>query len=140
MNRFIAFISVFSLLFLFVKNADAKVLPQAQRQVGTAKSYIAGFSIFPRLRNDRKALIVSFSNLQSVTSASYSLIYTTNGQQEGAVGGISPQDANTTRELLFGTCSKNDCRYHTNITNARLEVSYISTNGKKYLRRYKIKI
>ncbi len=43
-------------------------------------------------------------------------------------------------ELLFGTCSAGVCRLHSGIKNARLEVSYTSVNGKKYLKKFKIKV
>ncbi|MBI2036551.1 hypothetical protein HYT17_02900 [Candidatus Microgenomates bacterium] len=138
----VALIIIILLIFFYPKNAQAKLLPQAKgKTVGTSvKSSSLSFSTSPRLRADRKALIVYFSNLQNTTSVSYTLTYQTNGQQEGAGGTISSSGSSASRELLFGTCSKNVCRYHTNITNAKLEVRYSSTNGKTYLRRYRIKI
>ena len=143
MKKLVIFTIVVSFLIFFTKSVSAKVLPQAQKGRGTSlvkSSYGTGINVSPKIRDDKKALLVFFSNLQNATSISYSLTYIANGQQEGAVGSVSPSDGNTSRELLFGTCSKNVCRYHTNISNAKLEVSYTSTNGKKYLKRYRIKV
>ena len=133
-------------LFLYFSNttAEAKTLPQAKnsKQTGVVtKTSGSGIGISPRLRADRKALLAYFSNLQNAKSVSYQLAYTTNGQEEGAGGSLTLDGGTTaTRELLFGTCSKNVCRYHTNITNMRFEVNYTLTNGKKYLKRYRIRV
>lgn len=130
-------------LFLFTENAEAKVLPQAQKaggKVTVSKSGAAGIGVSPRLRRDKKALIVNFSNLQNATAVSYLLTYKTSTQNEGARGGINLGSSNTSQELLFGTCSKNVCRYHTGLSNMKLEVSYTTKLGKKYIKRYRIKV
>lgn len=135
------------LLFSFVslnKEVYAKTLPQAKaaQQTGVVKKASgSGIIVSPKLRSDRKALFIYFANLQNAKSVSYTLTYKTNDQEEGAGGTLTLDgSANATRELLFGTCSKNVCRYHTNISDMRLEVSYTLTSGKKFLKRYRIKI
>ena len=119
------------------------MLPQASKatkslSVGRAA---AGIYITPKLRRDRKALIVYFSGLQNATSVSYVLTYKTSVQDEGAMGSLNLDGKSTQSvELLFGTCSKNVCRYHTGIKDAKLEVTYTLKNGKKYVKRYRIKV
>lgn len=144
MNKFSILLIVIFSLFILTKNAEAKVLPQAAKSgkqtAVTKKSTGTGISVSPRLRGDRKALIVNFSNLQNATAVSYLLTYKTSTQEEGAMGGLNLTGSNATQELLFGTCSKNVCRYHTNISNARLEVSYTSKSGNKYIKRFKIRV
>ncbi len=143
MKKFFLLVAFFSLL-LFAENTEAKVLPQAGK--ASAKTVVksstsSGINITPRLRSDRRALIVYFSNLQNAKSVSYSLTYNTSTQPEGAIGSVSTTGpSNTSQELLFGTCSKNVCRYHIGVNNARLEVSYTTQSGKKYLKKYKIKV
>lgn len=136
--------AIFIALLFFLLTTDsahAKLLPQAKKAALTSSGRTSsGFIVTPKLRGDRKALNVYFGNLQNAQSASYTLYYSTNGQQEGAGGTISTSGNSATRELLFGTCSKNVCRYHTNISNMKFEVSYASSTGKKFLRRYRIKI
>lgn len=130
-------------IFLFTKSAEAKVLPQASKatKVTTNKVTTTGINVTPRLRSDRRALIVYFSNLQNAKNVSYMLTYQTSQQEEGARGDIKTTGpSSTSQELLFGTCSKGVCRYHTGIKNAKLEVSYTSQTGKKYIKRYKIKV
>ncbi len=125
------------LIILFAQSAEAKVLPQARGSVQKSTSV----SVYPKLRADRRALIVNFSNLQNVLALSYSLTYKTSTQDEGAIGSLPMGGSSSaTSELLFGTCSKNVCKYHTGIKDAKLEVSYTSKSGKKYLKRYKIKV
>lgn len=131
---FVLFLGVFLILS---KTVEAKLLPQVKS--GTKKA--SGISVSPRLRNDRKALVITFSNLQNANSISYNLIYQTNGQEEGAGGTVRPSGEQVaTRELLFGTCSKNVCRYHANITNMRFEIISDLKSGKKSLKRYRIRI
>ena len=142
MNRFFILFAVVS-LFLFTQTAEAKVLPQAVKSSGVVSknSGGTGINVSPRLRADRKALIVYFSNLQNASAVSYTLTYDTSEQQEGAIGSLTlGKSSSASQELLFGTCSKNVCRYHTGISNVRLEVSYTTKSGKKYLKKYRIKV
>ena len=131
-----------ALIFLTIADiSQAKVLPQAKKGVTASKTSTSGIYVTPKLRGDRRALNVYFSNLQNAAQVSYSLVYDTNSQQEGAMGAINlTGSSNTTQELLFGTCSKNVCRYHSGIKNAKLEISYTLKNGKKYLKKYRIKV
>ncbi|MCL5018995.1 MAG: hypothetical protein M1426_00755 [Patescibacteria group bacterium] len=143
MRKGIAFLVAIFSLFLFAQTAQAKVLPQAK---GAAKKVVTSsgggnIGVYPKLRGDRRALLVSFTNLQNAKAVSYFLTYKTNVQEEGAMGGLNlTGSTGQTSELLFGTCSKNVCRYHTDIRDARLEVSYTLKNGRKYLKKYKIKV
>ena len=142
MNRFLILFAVVS-LFLFTQTAEAKVLPQAVKSSGAVikNSGNTGINVSPKLRADRRALTIYFSNLQNASAVSYTLTYDTNEQQEGAIGSLAlGKSSNASQELLFGTCSKNVCRYHSGISNMRLEVSYTSKLGKKYIKRYKIKV
>lgn len=132
-----ALLAVFLLLLLAPQALGKKVLPHKR---GGQKAS-AGVSVSAKLRSDRRALVVSFANIQTAQSVSYTLLYKTNGQDEGAVGSVSPSEGNrATRELLFGTCSKNVCRYHPNITNAKFEVVAKLKSGKTQTRRYRIRI
>ena len=137
-------IALLTLLIFSAGSVEAKVLPQAGKSAGKpiVRSTGTTIGVYPRLRADRKAVIVNFTNLQNAKSVAYSLIYTHGaGQQEGAGGGLNLTGKTTdTAELLFGTCSGGVCRYHSNIKDARLEVSYTSVTGKKYLKKFKIKI
>lgn len=131
------------LSFLLTTNiAYAKVLPQAKK-TGPTKAVvkISGITVSPKLRSDRRALNVNFGNLQNASSVSYSLTYNTSTQQEGAMGALSLNGVlNQSQELLFGTCSKNVCTYHKGIKDAKLDISYTLKSGKKYLRKFKIKV
>lgn len=135
-------VSIFVFSIFIQEVSAAKVLPQSKSNTKTVvkKSQGSGISVAPKLRRDRQALIVNFGNLQNAQSVSYMLVYKTNGQSEGAGGSVKPSEGNATRELLFGTCSKNVCRYHPNITNMSFEVTTKLTSGKKLIKRYKIKV
>lgn len=143
MYKFIAPL-VIVLFLLVVPTVEAKVLPQAGKAAPkqlSAKSTGSTIGVSVRMRPDRRGLNVNFSNLQNASNVSYQLIYSHDGQQEGAMGGLTLNGQSSDKaELLFATCSNNVCRYHSNIKDARLEVSYTSKNGKKYLKKYKIKV
>lgn len=135
-------LAFFSFL-IFTKSIEAKVLPQAKKSGKTAvvKSSGSTIGVSPRMRGDRRALIVNFSNLQNASSVSYFLTYKQSGQQEGARGTLNLSGGfSQSAELLFGTCSKQVCRYHSGIKDAKLEVNYTSKSGKKYLKRYRIRV
>lgn len=142
MQKFFISLILLFLVFLFTKEAEAKVLPQAAKSATVSKNSVgSGINVSPKLRADRRALTVYFSNLQNAKSVSYALTYNTSTQPEGALGSLNLNGlSSTSQELLFGTCSKNVCRYHTGVNNARLEVSYTTQSGKKYLKRYKIRV
>lgn len=144
MKKFLVLILLLFTFFIVTEDTQAKVLPQSIKS--TVKQTISAqtgtsIGVSARLRGDRRALIVSFSSLQNASAVSYSLRYKTNGQEEGAMGALNLTGSSTdTTELLFGTCSKNVCRYHTNITEAKLEVTYTNKAGKRYLKRFRIKV
>jgi len=120
--------------FVFTGVVEAKLLPRFTK---TNKILV----ISPKLRRDRLALILTLSNLQKVNNITYTLMYQTNGKDEGVSGTIdSSAGPSATRELLFGTCSAGVCRYHPNITDMKLEIVSELPNGKQTLKRYRIKV
>ncbi len=143
MRKILVFIFiVFSLTFV-PKNIFAKVLPQAAKlgKTTVAKTAGSGINVAVNLRSDRRAVNVNFSNLQNAKSVSYALTYQTSDQEEGAMGAINYGSSSTAfQELLLGTCSKGVCRYHTGVKNVKLEVTYTTKEGKKYIKKYRIKV
>ena len=126
-------------LFLFASSVEAKLLP---RFSSPARSSGGGGSLVvsPKLRGDRRALNVYFGNLSKARSVSYILTYRGNDSDQGAMGSVDVASGNTTRELLFGTCSTSVCTYHQGISNMRLEVTIELTSGKKIVKRYRVKV
>ena len=101
----------------------------------------SGVGTSVRLRSDRKALLVYFSNVSKAKSVSYVLMYQTNGKEEGVGGSIDSAAGNSAQRVLdFGTCSAGVCRYHSNITQMTFEVTIDLPNGKKTLRRFRIRV
>lgn len=145
MNKLVFLIAILISFSFFTFDAQAKTLPQVKKTVQKSQSSAKSATgstilVSPKLRADRRALIVYFSNLQNASSVSYSLTYKTSEQEEGVMGSLGLNGSNDRAELLFGTCSKNVCRYHTGVGDVKFEVSYTSKSGKKYLKRYKIKV
>jgi hypothetical protein len=124
-----------------VPTVEAKTLPQTKGASVSKAVASSGIGVYPRLRSDRRALNINFSNLGNAKQVAYMLTYNTQAQNEAAMGGLNLNGSSSQSvELLFGTCSKNVCRYHSGIKDARLEVSYTNLSGKKYLKKYRIKV
>ena len=142
MKKIILLITI-GLVFVFSGAVEAKLLPrfQGSGNVGSKQTVsYSGLIISPKIRSDRQALIVTFSNLQKVTNVTYTLTYQTNGEDQGVSGTLdSSSGSSVTRDLLFGTCS-DVCRYHQNISNMKLEVVSLLSNGRQTMKRYKVKI
>ena len=128
--------------FFFTRGVEAKLLPRfsnTSKSVGQ-RVVSSGLVVSPKLRFDRQALILTISNLHKVKNVTYTLMYQTNGVDQGAQGTLdSSSGQSVLRELLFGTCS-DVCRYHSNITGMKLEIVSELPNGRQTLRRYRIKV
>lgn len=132
------------LLFIFLSNPQpilaAKKLLYKPVAATAPKSNAISYSS-ARFRGDRKAVILTIQNLSKLKNADYTLLYTANNIDQGVQGSVIPQgDEIINRELLFGTCSKNVCTYHTNIKNMILTVNAQTKDGKTFVKRYKIKV
>lgn len=139
MKRLVIILFVF---FFFTGPVSAKVLPRFQNTKSAIKKPVSsGVAVSVKLRADRKALYIYFNNLRSAKNVTYTLVYQTNGKDEGVSGSIDSSAGNSPmRELLFGTCSSGVCRYHSRITSMKLEVITALPSGKKTLRRFRIKV
>ncbi len=129
------------LFFLAYQTADAKVLPRfsSAKKKSVAPAATNQF-VSAKLRADRKALLVTFSNLQLAQSVEYILTYNANGVDQGVTGTIDLSAGNSaTRTLLFGTESKGVYTYHTNIKNMKYLVTIQTKSGKKVIKKYTVK-
>ena len=77
-------------------------------------------------------------NMNQAESVTYNLTYTADNILQGVQGSHNPQDGNTQKELVFGTCSGNDCAYHQNITDMIFELVVKLTDGKTLTKKYQI--
>lgn len=138
-NKFQAFLSLIFLSFFLL-------LPQpveAKKRIGVAAAPVKAnwkIVISPKIRSDRKALIITYSNLQNVASFTYQLTYEAEGVDQGVYSTVTPLGENSTvRELLFGTCSGSVCRYHPGIQNMKFVVNTVYKNGQRAVKRYRVK-
>ena len=134
---------VFLLIFAFLSFTETTLALKARTKRGGSGggSYLlsnrVGYSV--RFNSTRTGLIISFSGLTNANSVNYSLSYETNGISQGAMGTITnPEVSVDTRELLFGTCSGGVCRYHQNITNAKLVITSKLKSGYTTRKTYRI--
>lgn len=136
------FVAAYLTIFYPGKVFAGKILPRFKQTYTTnTKAVTSGVGIRPSLRGDRRALNVYFSNLSKVKSVSYMLIYQANGVDKGAGGTIDVTKGDSiNRELIFGTESSGVYRYDEGIANMKLEVTTELLNGKKTLKRFRIKV
>jgi len=141
MKRISIIASTLFLVFVLALPVEARVLPRfqdAKKNIGRVPS---GAYVTARLRSDRQALLVTFGNLQKLNNMTYTLMYQTNGVDQGVSGSLDSSAGNSvTRELLFGTCSSGVCRYHGNISNMKLEAISELPNGKRVIKRLRIRV
>lgn len=120
-----------------------RVLPRfsSKKSTSVGSGVYSSVGISVRLRSDRRAINVYFSNLSKAKGLTYTFIYQTNGKDEGVSGSVdSSQGDSAARELLFGTCSNGVCVYHQNLSNMRLEVMTELLSGKKTIKRFRVRI
>lgn len=142
MKATLLLVTAFSFLAL-ATTADAKLLPRYNSTAPaktTTKSVGNTVGISPKFMSGKTGLKVSFSNVGAATSISYMLSYDANGKAEGIAGSVRPAEGNTSRDLLFGTCSSGKCVYHKNIKNCVLTVTAQLKNGKKQVKKFNVKV
>lgn len=119
--------------------AKPRVWKTTQKTTVTSSATQPTYSV--KLRADRRALNITFNNVNTANSVTYELIYLSNDLDKGVFGSILPKEGNyATRSLLFGTCSKNVCTYHPNITNMQFKITAKLKNGKTLIKKYKVKV
>ena len=135
-------IAIFLLTVVFGA-AVTPVLAAKPRVRSSAKSYVAsstsGYSK-AKLSRATNSVVVTFMNLGSVSRVTYTLSYTANGVEQGAMGSITPAGTTDSRDLYFGTCSHGVCTPHRGIQNATLIIETQLKSGKVNVKRYRIKI
>jgi len=136
--RFICFLAIFTFAWIVTKQ-EALAKKKIVFSSGSATT-TGSFTISPRLRKDRRALLVTFSNLNLVNSFTYELTYLGSGIDQGVFGNVTPKgETSTSRELLFGTCSHGVCRFHTGITDMKFKVTATLKNGQTIVKKYRVK-
>ncbi|OGY08091.1 MAG: hypothetical protein A2782_03700 [Candidatus Blackburnbacteria bacterium RIFCSPHIGHO2_01_FULL_43_15b] len=120
-SALIFFLLLFS-FFLLVQPSVAQAEPSTKSKSPTVSASVA---------KNRKSAYVTFSNLTSVKTVRYMFTYDSKGGPQGASGTIRLKSRTKTlsRRLLFGTCSKNVCTYHKNVTNIKLSVDFTLKSG-----------
>ncbi len=76
--------------------------------------------LFPR--RDGNALILDLKRTSSYESISYELAYMAEGVDRGVMGEVNTKEkkGEYEQEILFGTCSKNVCKYDKGVENGTL--------------------
>jgi|SRR3989344_3416675 len=136
------FIVVVISFLTLATTADAKLLPRYNTTPAKTTSKATGntISVSPKFMSGKTGLKVQFSNVGAANSISYVLSYESSGKQEGIAGSVRPAEGNTSRDLLFGTCSSGKCVYHKNIKNCVLTVTAQLKNGKKQVKKFNVKV
>lgn len=100
----------------------------------------SGYGIKVKFMPSRLGIVATFSNMNSVSKISYIFSYTSRGVMQGASGTINTSEVNTSREIIFGTCSHGVCRYDSGISNAQFVVTTTLQNGKKIVKTFRLKV
>lgn len=137
MKILIILLLAFSLFAFPVEAAKPRVRTSGTKSTGTVAT---GYSK-AKLSRGTNSVVVTFINLGNVSRVTYTLSYTANGIDQGAVGSLAPSGSSTdARDLYFGTCSHGVCTPHRGIQNATLIIETQLTSGRTNTKRYKIRI
>jgi len=132
---------IFAFLAVFIFPSEVLAAkPRLSRGAGGAISIGGGYSSSAKFKANRLGIILSLYGLKYTDSVSYELTYTSEGIPQGVISTVQATENNTTREMLFGTCSKNVCRWHTNIKDSKLVVTAKLKSGKTLRKTYRIKV
>lgn len=132
--KFLVLLLIFFLITPVVSAAKSRVRNVKSSVVATGYSKA-------KLSRGTNSVVITFLNLHKISNISYTLSYTANGIEQGAMGSLVPS-GNTTdiRDLYFGTCSHGVCTPHRGIQNAVLLVETKLISGRANMKRYRIKI
>lgn len=119
-----------------VSAAKARVRTATSKSTGSVGT---GYSK-AKLSRSTNSVVVTFINLGSVSKVTYTLSYTANGVEQGAMGSLVPSGSTDTRDLYFGTCSHAVCTPHRGIQNASLLIETKLKSGGTNTKRYRIRI
>lgn len=133
---------VLALFFLSPGDAYArKLLPRAKPATSGASAVTSlGPAVKVKFRPDRLAIVATFSNLSKASSVTYMFSYNTRGTTQGAQGSVNASENNTSREIIFGTCSHGVCRYDYGISGAKFVVTIKLPNGRRTIKTFNLKV
>ena len=140
MRRIISAIFVVFLLLVLPKPSAFAAKKFVPKKSTVKYTSVGGIPAAVSYRPDRLGLNLSFRNFTGLESVYYSFTYNTNGMVQGIGGKVTASNNPTVaRELLFGTCSRGVCRYHYNLSDARLVLTAKYNNGRTATKSYRIK-
>lgn len=138
--KFVVLFLVSLSLAMFAPHAEAakpRVRTTGTKSTGAVTT--SGYSK-AKLSRSTNSVMVTFVNLSNVNRVTYTLSYTANGIEQGAMGSLVPSGATDSRDLYFGTCSHGVCTPHRGIQKATLIIESQLKSGKVNVKRYRIKI
>ena len=128
--KFIVIVMLFIIAGIFSPSVIA-AKPRVRSAVSKGTGSVATGYSKAKLSRNTNSVVVTFINLGSVSRTTYTLSYTANGIEQGAVGSLVPSGASTeSRDLYFGTCSHAVCTPHRGIQGASLLVETKLKSGK----------
>lgn len=130
---------IFTVIFLNLVFPSFSYAAKPRPKPAAIKTVSSNTFVSAKLRRDRLALNVYFANISKYSQISYTLTYTANGVEQGVQGSVSGGQNSQSRELLFGTCSKNVCTYHRGIQNMHLTVTAAKSDGTSVVKKFRIK-
>lgn len=137
--KFIVLFLVSLSLAIFAPHAEA-AKPRVRATGSKSTSAVTSGYSKAKLSRSTNSVMVTFVNLTNVSRITYTLSYTANGIEQGAMGSLVPSGATDSRDLYFGTCSHGVCTPHRGIQKATLVIETQLKSGKKNIKRYRIKI
>ena len=128
MRKVVFFSFVMLIAFIFSISFLATQV-EAKHQVSKASKKSPALSAI--VAKNKRSTTISFSNLSTVKSVSYTLVYNTSDKgQQGASGSLKVgKRTSESRKLLFGTCSSKVCTYHKGVNDIKISADFLLKTG-----------
>ena len=120
MYKILVFVLTLAVSFIFT---TSPALANHKKVVAKNPTFSASMA------KNKRSVTLYFNNLKDVKTITYQMTYDSNKGPQGVSGTIKPKTRNISRRILMGTCSKNVCTYHKNVTNVHISGNYTLKSG-----------
>ena len=126
------FLIVGGIFLIKARNKDQNTDESQQDQKKTLETpledrpYVA---LIPRA--DGKEFTLEISRIKNAKTIEYELVYESQGLSRGVIGSVelSSGEAEVSRKLLLGTCSRDVCKYDEGVEQGNLTLRFRGTEG-----------
>lgn len=141
-KRGLQIVGIVVILLATVRPVEAKrVLPRWSKTTKITTTSGGRPTVSVKFIPSRLGVNLTVNNAGAASSVSYSLTYFSREIEQGADGAVKLDGNTAIKQLIFGSCStNNNCRYDSDVTDAKLTVTTVLKSGKRLIKSFKLKV